>query len=510
MERTPNMQTPGEVVEQFIVQGQRVYKLDNGQVILAGKYDEQRSAAQLARPLAARPMPAMSETGIIEGLRSQMEQLMAAEAGADELQKKHKVQIEQIAIDREAMRRQRDEIEDKIEEQAAIKARRNNDSSYQAWLLSQQSYGTDIPHLAEPLNPYSPEAVIALAHTRTIEQSHEKGVVVPSVDGKEKKPSFWTRKKALGMTALTLAAAAGIGAVTTGGIINHPATHSEENSADVNVAASAVLPLSSVKSKLAESFDACLDDQGRGTTILQAKQTSVTPISWPYMAADKSKVSLSGILGGQPIKPSVKLAPAAAGDKSQPNWNVGFTACVSKDNLADVVTVDDQTHMVNIDLKKISPQLQEGASSSLIGFLKSDADTTAIKGEDVIARLQSDKLVDQVEAARLSKDYSDKGNVTAENAQAARLASEALVKSDDIYAKQINAILGAKVLNLVKAQTDQLRKQGAIAKDDVTVALKNELNPITIVGPVPAKSSVFTISDPTKILDFQVVDGSGN
>lgn len=310
----------------------------------------------------------------------------------------------------------------------------------------------------------------------------------------------------LGVVAIALVAGGGIGAVQMN---SAGKTTSSEQGPNNPVIESAVLPLASVAGKLAESFDGCLNDQGQGVPILRAKQTAIVPESWPYTAPDKSKVVLSATLNGQTVKPVVKLAPPSASDKSQPDWNVGITACVTKDNVANVVTVDEKTRTVTIDYSKVSPQLQEGASSYLVGFMRNDTDTTATKGEDVIRALLDKKYIDQAEATRLTTAYTDKSNVTAESAQAVRRASEAIVKSGDIYEKQISASLQTKIQSLVKAQLDTLRSQGAISKDDVTVKTTNDMNPIAVVGPEPAKADAFT-TDQAKIIQFEIASEANN
>jgi hypothetical protein len=305
----------------------------------------------------------------------------------------------------------------------------------------------------------------------------------------------------LGVVAVMLAAGGGIVATQ----INNAgkSTGAGQNVGNEHVVESAILPLTSVAGKLAESFDGCLNDQGQGAPILRAKQTAIVPESWPYTAPDKSKVVLSATLNGQTVKPVVKLAPPSASDKSQPDWNVGITACVTKDNAASVVTVDEKTRTVTIDYSKVSPQLQEGASSYLVGFLRNDADTTATKGEDVIKALQDKKYIDPAEATRLTTAYTDKPTNAAESAQAVRRASEAIAKTGDIYEKQISASLQAKIQSLVKGQLDTLRSQGAISKDDVTVKTTGDMNPMTIAGPEPAKADAFT-TDQAKIIQFEI------
>lgn len=313
----------------------------------------------------------------------------------------------------------------------------------------------------------------------------------------------------VGLGAVAVALLAGGGLIVTQLHSVDKPTDTQQGAANEHVVASAVLPLASVAEKLAESFDGCLNDQGQGVPILRAKQTAIVPESWPYTAPDKTKVVLSATLNGQTVKPVVKLAPPSATDKTQPDWNIGITACVTKDNVANVVAVDEKTRTVTIDYSKISPQLQEGASSYLVGFLRNDADTTATKGEDVIKALLDKQYIDQAEAARLTAAYTDKSNIAAESAQAVRRASEAITKPGDIYQKQISASLQAKIESLVKTQIDSLRNQGAISKDDVTVKGTGDMSPMTVVGPAPAKADVFT-TDQAKITQFEIAAEANN
>ena len=319
----------------------------------------------------------------------------------------------------------------------------------------------------------------------------------------EKRPRF-TRKRAVQLGAAATALLAGGAAVWQTGAFGF------RGGADANIAGgghidnAAVLPLSQVEATLLESYDACFDESGRGTPVIQAEVSAVVPSTWPYTDPSGKLLSLGAIVGGQQVKPVVKLMPMQGNEAGA---TIGVSACVVEANKEAAIVSDDATRTVTIDLAKVSPQLQEGVYGSLAGFLRKDEDTSVTKTDAVIDQLLTNKGIADAEAKRLKAAYADEPNKKAERDQAVRKTSETIAKEGSVYANRIKATLGVRITALVRTQIDSLRKQGMIGDAPVEVKTINTAQGISVKGAAPAKADAFTLadSDPAKIVTFNIV-----
>lgn len=316
----------------------------------------------------------------------------------------------------------------------------------------------------------------------------------------QKKSRITKRTALLGAASLAALAAGGIVAWQTG-VFGLRGDASANVAPPETIDTVSTLPLSQVESKLLESYGACFDESGRGTPVVRAEVSAVVPATWPYVDPKGTSLSLGAIVGGQQVKPVVKLMPMEGADSGA---TVGVSGCVVEADQEAAIVSDDTAHTVTIDLAKISPQLQEGVYGSLAGFLRKDEDTAVIKADAVIDQMLTNKAIADTEATRLKTAYADEPNKKAERDQAVRKTSEAIAKDGDVYANRLKASLGARVVTLVQTQLESLRKQGIIDDAPVEVKTVNAPKGITIKGAAPAKADAFSLADPVRIVAFNV------
>lgn len=326
-------------------------------------------------------------------------------------------------------------------------------------------------------------------------------LAIPMAPVERKKLRLSKRAMRFGAAGVTAALAAGGAVVWQTGAFGLRGDTSANIAPVEHVDTAAALPLSQVESKLLESYASCFDDNGRGTPVVQAEVSAVVPTTWSYTDPKGTLLSLGAVVGGQQVKPVVKLMPMQGAEAGA---TVGVSACVVEADQDAAIVSDDAAHTVTIDLAKTSPQLQEGVYGSLTGFLRKDEDATVIKTDAVIDQLLANKGIADAEATRLKAAYADEPNKKAERDQAVRKTSETIAKEGSVYANRLKSSLGARVVALVKAQLEALRKQGMIDDTPVEVKTINAPQGIAIKGAVPAKADAFSLADPARIVTFSV------
>ena len=442
-------------------------------------------------------VPDMSDTTIIRTSEERLRELGQARLGAANLQ---------MQLDEGLSRLAQAEIAEQ-ERLAAAQARHDERHSVGAF-VNFMSPGAQLFADAVPPAHYETATDASRDGFYPIQPAHAPiGIDAPDKKEFQSKPRRRLPRKlavvALG-GALVIGGGLGVSSLIGAGSQTSHAKD-EQPSVDANVAVSAELPLSKTANALTSAFDGCFDDKAQGTGILDAKVTSATPVSWQFSGADKTAMVLVARNGATDnVKPINKQIDATA----------SFAACVVPSEQADVLTIDDASRSIKVNLDKVSPQvrsLMTAGSKMLRGFVTDNNATQAVDVKAVVDALVASKVVDTAEATRLKGAYGDAANVTSESVQASNHTAEAIAKKTDIYAEQVKAAIGAKVLNLINAKLGQLRSQHAIADGPVSVELAGSLSrDITPVGTKPAAATAFTETDPATILNFQLLTDTKN